>query len=287
MIRALPVRQWFANPNASWILAKKKLFQHGCGSKPMVPFWGRCTTHFRTYFGGWIGMFTGNTIWMLIHDHRNRFGPGAAACAARPTRSAAQAPGTWMLDVLNASETTSSQRSAKTETKPNQEKQKASHENGSESERLTERERERETRKKRQRQRQRQRQRDRNRRREETEAEAEAEAHADAVAETERQTNRESGGRVFLRIRSATHQTHSTRPCCPGRLVSAPGKPGRKLAMRSSRWVIFSRQMQDRILRQIPTGERPLFSLYQPRKQLEQRNFCPESVRGHVYTSCS
>ena len=22
----------------------------GCGSKPMVPFWGRCTTHFRTYF---------------------------------------------------------------------------------------------------------------------------------------------------------------------------------------------------------------------------------------------
>ena len=24
----------------------------GCGSKPMVPFWGRCTTHFGTYFGG-------------------------------------------------------------------------------------------------------------------------------------------------------------------------------------------------------------------------------------------
>ena len=22
----------------------------GWGSKPMVPFWGRCTTHFRTYF---------------------------------------------------------------------------------------------------------------------------------------------------------------------------------------------------------------------------------------------
>ena len=22
------------------------------GSKPMVPFWGRCTTHFRTYFSG-------------------------------------------------------------------------------------------------------------------------------------------------------------------------------------------------------------------------------------------
>ena len=25
-----------------------------CGSKPMVPSWGRCATHFRTYFSGWI-----------------------------------------------------------------------------------------------------------------------------------------------------------------------------------------------------------------------------------------
>ena len=25
--------------------------RYGCGSKP-IPFWGRCTTHFRTYFGG-------------------------------------------------------------------------------------------------------------------------------------------------------------------------------------------------------------------------------------------
>ena len=26
----------------------------------LIPFWGfRCTTHFRTYFSGWIGMFTG------------------------------------------------------------------------------------------------------------------------------------------------------------------------------------------------------------------------------------
>ena len=38
---------------------------HGCGSKPMVPLWGRYTTHFRTYFSGWIGMFTGGTIWIL------------------------------------------------------------------------------------------------------------------------------------------------------------------------------------------------------------------------------
>ena len=35
--------------------------QVGGGSKPIVPFWGRCTTHFRTYFSGWIGMFTGST----------------------------------------------------------------------------------------------------------------------------------------------------------------------------------------------------------------------------------
>ena len=33
-----------------------------------IPFWGfRCTTHFRTYFSGWIGMFTGGTIWTLTH----------------------------------------------------------------------------------------------------------------------------------------------------------------------------------------------------------------------------
>ena len=25
---------------------------HGCGSKPMVPFWDKCTTHFRTCFSG-------------------------------------------------------------------------------------------------------------------------------------------------------------------------------------------------------------------------------------------
>ena len=27
-------------------------FSHGSGSKPMVPFSGRCTAHFRTYFSG-------------------------------------------------------------------------------------------------------------------------------------------------------------------------------------------------------------------------------------------
>ena len=30
---------------------------YGCGSKPMVPCWGGCTIHFRTYSSGWIAMF--------------------------------------------------------------------------------------------------------------------------------------------------------------------------------------------------------------------------------------
>ena len=34
-----------------WPLENPQL-PFGCGSKPMVPFWGRCTTHFRTYFSG-------------------------------------------------------------------------------------------------------------------------------------------------------------------------------------------------------------------------------------------
>ena len=36
-------------------LTRSVLRPLGCGSKPTVPFWGfRCTTHFRTYFSGWI-----------------------------------------------------------------------------------------------------------------------------------------------------------------------------------------------------------------------------------------
>ena len=31
---------------------KHHFLRSGCGSKPVVPFWGRCTTHFRTYFSG-------------------------------------------------------------------------------------------------------------------------------------------------------------------------------------------------------------------------------------------
>ena len=40
-----------------------------------IPFWGfRCTTHFRTYFSGWIGMFTGATIWVLTHGQMTLHG---------------------------------------------------------------------------------------------------------------------------------------------------------------------------------------------------------------------
>ena len=39
----------------------------GCGSKPMVPFWGRCTTHFRTYFSGDWNVHWGYGI--LTHGH--------------------------------------------------------------------------------------------------------------------------------------------------------------------------------------------------------------------------
>ena len=49
-------------------IVKRPCGQHpyGCGSKPMVPFWGRCTTHFSLC---WWGLFTGGTIWLLTRGH--------------------------------------------------------------------------------------------------------------------------------------------------------------------------------------------------------------------------
>ena len=43
----------------------------GCGSKPMVPFWGRCTTDVRTYFSGWIGSRSlgANRFGFWTHGH--------------------------------------------------------------------------------------------------------------------------------------------------------------------------------------------------------------------------
>ena len=39
----------------------------GCGSKPMVPFWGRCTTHFSRDFSGDWDVHWGYGI--LTHGH--------------------------------------------------------------------------------------------------------------------------------------------------------------------------------------------------------------------------
>ena len=51
----------------------------GHGSKPMLPFWDRCTTHF-VYFSGWIGMFTGGTahghLWPHLGSQCLRLAPG-------------------------------------------------------------------------------------------------------------------------------------------------------------------------------------------------------------------
>ena len=45
--------------------------EFGRGSTPIGSHFGvgEFTTHFRTYFSGWIGMFTGGTIWVLTHGH--------------------------------------------------------------------------------------------------------------------------------------------------------------------------------------------------------------------------
>ena len=57
--------------------------QPGCGSKPMVPFWGRCTTHFRTYLSGWIGMFTRFGYYLALDPQPPS--PGRPPTARPPT----------------------------------------------------------------------------------------------------------------------------------------------------------------------------------------------------------
>ena len=37
------------------------------GSKPMVPFGVVSEPPFLVYFSGWLGMFTGGTVWLLTH----------------------------------------------------------------------------------------------------------------------------------------------------------------------------------------------------------------------------
>ena len=53
-------------------------WKYGCGSKPMLPFWGTCTTHFRTYFSGDWDVHCGYDLafdpWpYLFEPKRNRF----------------------------------------------------------------------------------------------------------------------------------------------------------------------------------------------------------------------
>ena len=44
------------------------IYTNGCGSKPMMHF-GMGAPPILVYFSGWIGMFTGGTIWILPHGH--------------------------------------------------------------------------------------------------------------------------------------------------------------------------------------------------------------------------
>ena len=42
-----------------WMLLLALACHLAVGQNQWDPVWGRCTTHFRTYFSGWIGMFSG------------------------------------------------------------------------------------------------------------------------------------------------------------------------------------------------------------------------------------
>ena len=56
---------------AQWL--KRTGVTFGCGSKAMGSHFGmgEFTAHVRTYFSGWIGMFTEGTIWVLTHGRLN------------------------------------------------------------------------------------------------------------------------------------------------------------------------------------------------------------------------
>ena len=52
----------------AWVATvSKRILSCGCESKPMGPFWGRCTTHFRTYFSGDWAVHRGYGLWLLTH----------------------------------------------------------------------------------------------------------------------------------------------------------------------------------------------------------------------------
>ena len=47
--------------------------EYGCGSEPMVPFWGRCTTHVSLFFWDW-DVHWGYGIWAHAHTRRRKEG---------------------------------------------------------------------------------------------------------------------------------------------------------------------------------------------------------------------
>ena len=70
----------------------------GCGSKPMVPFWGfLCTTHFRTYFSGDWGYDLGFDPWpcptpLCGRVYGSRTSPPTACFPAAPACCNASCP---------------------------------------------------------------------------------------------------------------------------------------------------------------------------------------------------
>ena len=53
----------------AWQVLKYLTTHVAVGENQWDPILGWAHLHFRTYFSGWIGMFTGTTIWVLTHGH--------------------------------------------------------------------------------------------------------------------------------------------------------------------------------------------------------------------------
>ena len=69
MMISLPTNKWFQPFQSAISGYRFRPSTCGCGSKPMVPFWGRCTTHFRSHFRWDWDVHWGRTIWILTHGH--------------------------------------------------------------------------------------------------------------------------------------------------------------------------------------------------------------------------
>ena len=72
--RVIPRHPWLVHVFLKWLLVKFMSpglnlthTQTAVGQNQWYHFVAFCTTHIRTYFSGWIGMFTGGSIWVLTH----------------------------------------------------------------------------------------------------------------------------------------------------------------------------------------------------------------------------